>query len=120
MRQITAPLSLQSKLIFAGFLVIKFLRCPKKGSLFGFIEIEKLIFNARSGIVVDPSEEKIQTEFSGVNRTYIPMHSVIRIDEVDKQGASKITKVESGNVTHFPGSVYVPSDQGDKGGSNTN
>jgi hypothetical protein len=91
-----------------------------QGSLFGFIEIEKLIFNARSGIVVDPSEEKIQTEFSGVNRTYIPMHSVIRIDEVDKQGASKITKVESGNVTHFPGSVYVPSDQGDKGGSNTN
>ena len=91
-----------------------------QGGLFGFIEIEKLIFNVRSELLVDPAEEKIQNEFSGVNRTYIPMHSVIRIDEVEKQGVSKITKDDSGNVTQFPSTVYVSPGQGDKGGSNTN
>ena len=49
-------------------------------------------------VVVDPSEEKIKSEFENVKRTYLPMHSIIRIDEVDKQGASKISKLE-GNVT---------------------
>ena len=56
------------------------------GGIFGFIEIEELIFGTCSSVVVDPSEEKIQSEFSGVNRTYIPMHAIIRIDEVEKQG----------------------------------
>ncbi|MEK9687450.1 MAG: DUF1820 family protein [Gammaproteobacteria bacterium] len=91
-----------------------------QGGLFGFIEIEELIFNARSGLVVDPSEEKIRTEFKGVNRTYIPMHSIIRIDEVEKQGVSKITKADGGNISQFPSSMYVPPDHGDKGGSSTN
>ena len=51
------------------------------GGLFGFVEVEKLVFGARSSVVVDPSEERIQTEFSGVTRTYLPLHSVLRIDE---------------------------------------
>ena len=72
------------------------------GNLFGFIEVEKLIFDARSSVVVDPSEERIKTEFSGVKRTYLPLHSVLRIDEVEKQGISKITDAEGGNVTQFP------------------
>ena len=79
------------------------------GELFGFIEIEKLVFGERSSVVVDPSEEKIKSEFENVKRTYLPMHSIIRIDEVDKQGASKVSKVE-GNVTQFPMPIYTPSD----------
>jgi len=77
------------------------------GSLFGFVEVEKLVFGERSSLVVDPSEERIKSEFEGVKRTYLPMHSVLRIDEVDKQGASKISKME-GNVTPFPMPVYTP------------
>ncbi len=38
-------------------------------------------------MVVDPTEEKIKAEFNDVKRTYLPMHSVLRIDEVKKQGA---------------------------------
>ena len=72
------------------------------GTLFGFVEVEELVFGERSSVVVDPSEEKIKTEFTGVKRTYLPMHSIIRIDEVDKQGTSKISKLEGGNVTQFP------------------
>ncbi len=80
------------------------------GALFGFIEVEKLVFGERSSVVVDPSEEKIKSEFENVKRTYLPMHSIIRIDEVDKQGTSKITKAE-GNVTQFPTMpIYTPTD----------
>ena len=80
------------------------------GGLFGFIEVEELVFGERSSVVVDPSEERIKSEFENVKRTYLPMHAIIRIDEVDKQGTSKITKAE-GTVTQFPSvPIYTPTD----------
>jgi len=86
------------------------------GNLFGFIEVEELIFGARSSVVVDPTEERIQSEFAGVKRTYLPLHSILRIDEVDKQGVSKMTSLEGGNVTQFPMPMYTPP-QGSGGSS---
>src|SRR5882672_1945032 len=59
------------------------------GSLFGFIEVEELVFGERTTVVVDPAEEKIKAEFNDVKRTYLPMHSVLRIDEVKKQGSAR-------------------------------
>ena len=85
------------------------------GSLFGFVEVEELIFGERSAVVVDPSEEKIKSEFEGVKRTYLPLHSVLRIDEVRKSGVSKVSSVESSNVTQFPFPVYTPGDSGPRG-----
>jgi len=79
-----------------------------QGALFGFVEVEELVFGARSSVLVDPSEEKIKSEFEGVTRTHLPMHSIIRIDEVEKEGAGKISKIE-GNVTQFPVPVYTPN-----------
>ena len=76
------------------------------GGLFGFIEVEELVFGERSSVVVDPVEERIQTEFAGVKRSYLPLHSIIRIDEVRKQGVSKISALEGGNVTQFPVPMY--------------
>lgn len=76
------------------------------GGLFGFIDVEELVFGERSTVVVDPSEERIKSEFAGVKRTYLPLHSVLRIDEVKKQGVSKITTFEGANVSQFPLSVY--------------
>jgi hypothetical protein len=72
------------------------------GSLFGFIEVEELVFGERSSVVVDPGEERIKAEFAGVKRSYLPLHSVIRVDEVRKQGISKISALEGGNVAQFP------------------
>ena len=63
------------------------------------------------GVVVDPSEERIKSEFDQVTRTYLPMHSVIRIDEVEKQGTSKISKVEGSNIAQFPMPIYTPGDK---------
>ncbi|MCC5793176.1 MAG: DUF1820 family protein [Chromatiales bacterium] len=82
-------------------------RSVSQGSLFGFIEVEKLVFGERSTVVVDPGEERIRGEFADVLRTYIPMHAILRIDEVEKQGVSKISQIE-GNVTQFPLPVYPP------------
>ena len=76
------------------------------GSLFGFIEVEELVFGERSSVVVDPAEERIKNEFTGVKRTYLPLHSVLRIDEVRKQGVSKITTFEGANVSQFPVPLY--------------
>ena len=80
------------------------------GEMFGFIEVEQLVFGERTTLVVDPSEERIKSEFEHVTRTYLPMHSIIRIDEVEKQGLSKISKLE-GNVTQFPMPIYTPGDK---------
>jgi hypothetical protein len=85
------------------------------GELFGFIEIEELVFGERASVVLDPSEERIKGEFAGVKRTFLPMHSVLRVDEVKKQGVSKITMLEGGaNVAQFPLPVYSAPPPGDK------
>lgn len=81
------------------------------GEMFGFVEVEELVFGERTTLVVDPSEEKIKSEFENVKRTYLPLHAIIRIDEVDKQGVSKISKLD-GNVTQFPMPIYTPGDKG--------
>ena len=52
-----------------------------QSDLFGFIEVEQIVFGEKSSLLVDPSEERLKTEFSGVKRTYIPMHAVVRIDD---------------------------------------
>lgn len=84
------------------------------GSMFGFVEVEEIVFGEKSSVVVDPSEENLKSEFSHVTRTFIPMHSVIRIDEVKKQGTAKISKAppSESNVMHFP--VYTKSIDTDK------
>jgi hypothetical protein len=78
------------------------------GELFGFIEVEELVFGERSSVVLDPSEERIKGEFSGVKRTFLPMHAILRIDEVKKHGVSKITAMEggTGTVAQFPMTMY--------------
>lgn len=74
-----------------------------QSGLFGFIEVEKLVFGEKTSMVVDPSEEHLKSEFQGVSRTYLPMHSIIRIDEVEKEGHGKITAVGDGEkVMPFP------------------
>jgi hypothetical protein len=83
-----------------------------QGSLFGFIEVDELVFGERTTVVVDPAEERLKTEFETVKRTYIPMHAIVRIDEVEKQGVSKISSVDGTNVSQFPIPVYTPGGPG--------
>ena len=82
-----------------------------QSDMWGFIEIEEFLFGERSKLLVDPAEEKLKNEFSGVKRSYIPMHAVIRIDEVEKEGAGKISESRGGggNVSAFPMPGMIPT-----------
>ncbi|MDX1491995.1 MAG: DUF1820 family protein [Pseudohongiellaceae bacterium] len=71
-----------------------------QSELYGFIEIEDYIFDERSQVVVDPSEEKLKAEFAGVKRSFIPIQAIVRIDEVSKSGVAKITSGD--NIKPFP------------------
>ena len=77
-----------------------FVRQVYQSDLYGFIEVEDYVFDEASQVVVDTSEEKLKSEFSGVRRSFIPIQSVIRIDEVEKSGVSKISSGD--NITPFP------------------
>ena len=80
-----------------------------QSDMYGFIEIGELIFGERSALLVDPAEEKLKAEFSGVKRTFIPMHAVLRVDEVEKEGTNKIISPGEGEkVTPFPVPTYPP------------
>ncbi|MBM4198584.1 MAG: DUF1820 family protein [Gammaproteobacteria bacterium] len=98
------------KVMFAnqGKIYEVYARRVSHGNLFGFIEIEELVFGERSSVVLDPGEERIKSEFEGVKRSYLPLHSVLRIDEVKKQGVSKISALEGSNVAQFPMPLYTP------------
>jgi hypothetical protein len=81
-----------------------------QSNLLGFIEAEELIFGERSSVVVDPAEERLKSEFNSVKRSYIPLHTILRIDEVIKEGTSKIRDFtnKSTNVSTFPSQIYTP------------
>lgn len=79
--------------------------------LMGFISVENLVFSeTKSTVVIDPSEEKLKAEFRGVKRCYIPMHSILRIDEVEHEGTAKIKEIseKSDNISHFPRNFTPP------------
>ncbi len=94
-----------------------FARTVRQGELYGFVEVEDLIFQETSSLVVDPSAERLKEEFSGVQRTRIPIHAVIRIDEVEKTdpGPGKIIEIDSdSNITPFPNHFLGPKRTPDK------
>ena len=83
-----------------------------QGDLYGFVVVEGFLFNETSDIVVDPEAEKIKSEFGGVKRTFIPMHEVIRIDQVEKKGIAKIRPISNeGKKSSKIASLYS-SDKG--------
>jgi len=90
-----------------------FAREVYQSDMYGFVTIEQLTFREHAGVLVDPGEEKLKAEFDSVIRSYIPMHSIIRVDEVEKQGVAKIADTDS-KVTFFPGAIYSPGGDVDK------
>ncbi len=79
-----------------------------QSELYGFVEIEDYTFGTRSQMLIDPSEERLRTEFDGVQRSFIPMHAIVRIDEVEKEGVAKVVDSKGDKVTPFP--MPVPRD----------
>jgi len=87
----------------------------QQGELYGFVEVLDLLFEESSKLLVDPSTERLKTEFKGVDRTIIPINAIIRIDEVEKEGQGKIHEIgEKDNITPFPSPLYSPRPEKDK------
>lgn len=87
----------------AGKVYEIYARGVAQAQLYGFVEVSEIVFGEKSSVVVDPAEEKLKAEFGGVQRTLIPMHAIVRIDEVERQGTSRIRSVgDKDNVAPFP------------------
>lgn len=73
-------------------------------ALWGFTEIGELEFgSAGSGLLVDPSEERLREEFADTRVLHLPMQSVVRIEEVERKGALAIRDAGDGQkITPFP------------------
>lgn len=70
---------------------------------YGFIEVSELVFDNDSSVVIDPTEERMREEFADVEVLHIPMHSVIRIEQVKKRGTCVIRDSQTGEkVTPLP------------------
>ena len=101
----TMPTTPIYKVIFVNQNKVYELYCKAiyQSEMYGFIEIEDYVFGDQNQVIVDPGEEKLKNEFHGVVRSYIPMHAIVRIDEVEKEGTGKISEGVAGtNVTAFP------------------
>jgi hypothetical protein len=99
------------RVVFAnqGKLYELYARGVGQSAMYGFVEVSGLLFGERSGVLVDPTEERLKAEFEGVKRTYVPMHTVVRIDEVEREGVNKIIALPEGDkVTPFPTPGYTP------------
>lgn len=80
-----------------------------QSEMYGFIEVEEFVFGERSQMLVDPAEEKLKSEFAGVTRSYIPMHAIIRIDEVEKEGVGKVIETKGDSkIATFPTMIPRP------------
>lgn len=69
--------------------------------MWGFVVLEDFAFGHHTDILIDPSEDRLKQEFSGVKRSFVPMQAIIQIDEVEARGKAKITDAK-GVVASFP------------------
>ncbi|MEY4767570.1 MAG: hypothetical protein RL637_209 [Pseudomonadota bacterium] len=78
-----------------------------EGDMYGFLVVEDFIFDEKSQLLIDPSEEKLKLEFEGVTRTFIPMHEIVRIDQVQKRGLAKIASTHKDSRNNIS-TLYSP------------
>ncbi len=86
-----------------------------QSEMYGFVEVEELLFDesqvsdASDEVEAQANFEKLKLEFAGVKRSFIPLPSIIRIDEMEKPGVVKVTPAKddpSGNIRHFPSQAF--------------
>jgi len=70
---------------------------------YGFVEISGLIFERDDSVVIDPTEERMREEFEDVEVLHVPIHAVIRVEQVKRRGTCVIRDSKSGEkVTPLP------------------
>ena len=79
----------------------------------GFVGVEELVFDDSAAGIINSTDEKLKAEFRDVKSFYIACHDMIRIDEVNAKGESKITetpKEQGSNIIKPPafGRILTP------------
>ena len=88
-------------------------RKVNQGEMIGFVEVEDIVFGEKSSLVVDPSEEALKKEFSGIRKMHIPFQAINRIDEVEKEGPGKILSLTATD-NEVPPVSFLPSGKPEK------
>jgi hypothetical protein len=84
-----------------------------QGALFGFVEISEIVWGKKSDVIIDPSEQELRNEFAGVTSVQVPIHAVVRIDDVEKGAGGKIISISGGAEKPAAGvPIYTPSGTG--------
>jgi hypothetical protein len=72
-------------------------------ALWGFTQIGEIEFEHSESIVVDPTEEKLREEFKDTKVLHLPMHCIVRIEEVENRGPLAIRDATSDEkIMPFP------------------
>ena len=85
-------------------LYVVYARRVASSAIWGFVDIGEFDFDTRQGVLVDPAEERLREEFADTRSLHLPMHSVVRIEEVERRGTASIRDAsDTGRVvTPFP------------------
>lgn len=85
-------------------LYVVYARHVASSSIWGFVEVGEFDFDTRQGVLVDPAEERLREEFADTRILHLPMHNVLRIEQVERRGAATIRDANEPSrvVTPFP------------------
>lgn len=64
-------------------------------SFLGLIEISDIVFIDKSEIIISPDDGKLKETFKNVERSYIPLNYIVRIDEVTIQKETPVIRLYS-------------------------
>jgi hypothetical protein len=73
-------------------------------ALWGYTEVADLVFEPTGAtLVVDPTEDRLRDEFKDTKVLHLPMHAVVRVEEVERRGTLAIRDSQSGEkIMPFP------------------
>ena len=85
-------------------LYVVYARRVASSSIWGFIEVGEFDFDTRQGVLVEPAEERLREEFADTKALHLPMHNVLRIEEVERRGTATIRDASETSrvITPFP------------------
>ncbi|MDI9347787.1 MAG: DUF1820 family protein [Methylacidiphilales bacterium] len=74
-----------------------------QADLFGFVVIEGITFTEfQSDIIANPSEEKLREEFKFTEKLFLPLHSILRVEQVSNNGLARIVPMDSKKLQSGP------------------
>ena len=100
----TARILYKVTFLNAGKVYELYARRVVASELWGFTQVADLVFDVVEGVVVDPTEERLRAEFADTRVLHLPMHAIVRVEEVDRQGVPVVRDAIGGDgvVTPFP------------------